>query len=420
VKILFVSAYFPWPLVSGGCQRRFHLVEALARRHDVTLVALTREEPSLAGWTPCPLRQQCQRVIAIDARSYLPASARSLETWAPIGDRIRELFVSPAPAILRYWNTSAGLVEFFCDLRRSDHFDAVWVDRSYFGAVLRRAGFDRLVVDVDDLESIFAMRNLRISPWYRSKPLHYIESAKLYFYERSLPRWYWRLVVCKEEDRGFFGSYRRKVFVVPNGVVECPVSPPTKERPGNVLFIGLMDMDPNIDAVMFFARSVLPRLRALIPETCFHVVGKDPPVIVRTLHDGVSCLIHGLAPDLTPFYESASVVVAPIRQGSGTRLKVLEALAWGKAMVATTTAIEGLDLRPGVDLEIADDPEALARTCTRLLRDPAARHRLGEAGRQRVSERYRWDKIGEMAECVLTPAPNCLANARRLSQNSSR
>jgi glycosyltransferase involved in cell wall biosynthesis len=119
------------------------------------------------------------------------------------------------------------------------------------------------------------------------------------------------------------------------------------------------------------------------------------------LHDGSTCVVHGLVPDVTPYFEQAAVVVAPIRQGSGTRLKVLEALGRGKAVVATSVAAEGLDLRPGVDLEIADDPEAFARACAHLLADPAARRELGATGRRRVLERYRWEDIGAMAEKVL-------------------
>ena len=106
---------------------------------------------------------------------------------------------------------------------------------------------------------------------------------------------------------------------------------------------------------------------------------------------------------MTPYFEKAMLVVAPIRMGSGTRIKVLETLARGKAMVATSTAIEGLDLRPGVDLIVADRADQFADECARLLRDPAARQQLGSAGRQRVLERYRWSNVAREAERALSP-----------------
>jgi glycosyltransferase involved in cell wall biosynthesis len=172
-----------------------------------------------------------------------------------------------------------------------------------------------------------------------------------------------------------------------------------------------MDYDPNVDAARYFALSILPLILKENTSACFHIVGKDPAREVRALQDDASCVIHGAVPDVTPYFDSASVFVAPIRQGSGTRLKVLEALARGKAVVATSTGAEGLDLRPGVDLEIADAPDAFARACIRLLADPPARERLGNSGRQRVMDLYRWEKIGAMAERVLLATPNAvLAN----------
>jgi glycosyltransferase involved in cell wall biosynthesis len=311
---------------------------------------------------------------------------------------------SPLPTVLRHWNSSAKLVDVFRDIRQSSNFEAVWVDRSYFAEILRSAGFERLVVDIDDLQTRFFVRDLQHSPWYRSKPFHYVELAKLFAYERSLPRRFWRLVVCKDEDRRFFRQQKNKVFVVPNGVADYEQAPPERERLGELLYIGAMDYDPNVDAAQFFHQAILPMIREVEPEACFHVVGKNPHPSVQALQDGTSCIVHGLVADITPCYEKASVVVAPIRQGSGTRLKVLEALARGKALVATSVAAEGLDLRPGIDLEIADEPVAFARACCRLLGNPPARRQLGAAGRARVFERYRWDAVGTAAERVLTPS----------------
>jgi glycosyltransferase involved in cell wall biosynthesis len=405
VKILFVSSYFPWPLDIGGCLRRYHLVEALSRRHRVTLMTFTPEPPSGPGWPACPLRDRCERVIELDGRAYLPRSADRFSVWAPFGQRLRALVSSPLPAVLRYWN-SGELASAFRDLRRSERFDAVWVDRSYFAEVARRAGFDRLVVDLDDLQTVFFARELRYGPWYRSKLFHYAEVAKLFLWERSLPRRFWRLVVCKEADRRFFRQAKGKVFVVPNGIAEFPPTPLDNECAGELLFVGQMDRAPNIDAILLFYDSILPAIRRLHAGACLHIVGKDPDPVVTALDDGSRCIVHGRVADLTPRYERAAVVVAPIRQGSGTRLKVLEALGRGKALVATSMAAEGLDLRPGVDLEIADEPETFARACARLLGDPAARRRLGDTGRRRVQERYRWDEIGRMAEQVLVSSPN--------------
>jgi glycosyltransferase involved in cell wall biosynthesis len=401
VKILFVSGYFPWPLTNGGCQRRYHLVDNLARRNDVTLVALAPEGPAVPGWGECPLRRSCREVIEFDARTLVPASSRRFEGWAPISERFVELVSSPSPSLFRYWNSARKLIRFFRDMRRRKAFDVVWVDRSYFAHVVRRAGFDNIVVDIDDIQSVFLARLLWHGPWYRSKVFHYAELAKLYMHERALTRRFDRLVVCKERDRHFFGSLCYKVSVVPNGVADGGMASPANERPGEILYMGTMDYDPNIDAARYFARDILPRVRAQVDHANFHIVGKDPDPSVRALHDGKTCLVHGMVPDVGPYYESASLVVAPIRQGSGTRLKVLEALAKGKALVSTSTGAEGLDLRPGRDIEIADDPARFADACVRLLANPKIRRQMGASGRERVLELYHWDKIGAVAESIL-------------------
>ena len=175
--------------------------------------------------------------------------------------------------------------------------------------------------------------------------------VKTYLYERSLPRRFWRLVVCKEEDRLFFRGHRRNVFVVPNGVQEYPMMPSASETPGEILFVGSLSYEPNMDAIHFFSASILSEICHLYPGVCFRLVGKGPSCSLPASLNGLPYSVHVDVPDVAPYYEAASVVVAPIRLGSGTRLKVLEALGYGKAVVATPVAVEGLDLRPGVDFK---------------------------------------------------------------------
>jgi glycosyltransferase involved in cell wall biosynthesis len=345
----------------------------------------------------------CKRIIELDARGVRKQSAPIYSMWSPVHRRLMSLVSSPLPNMVNAWN-SASLVRTFRLIGHSDHFDVVWVDRSFFGEIARQAGLQKLIVDIDDLESVSLARSLSHSPWYRSKILHYAELAKLRLYERSLPRRFARLVVCKEDDRRFFQGQGRKVRVIPNGVADFTLCDPANVKCGEILFLGTMDYLPNIDAAQFFARSVFPIMRRARPEAVFHIVGKNPEPAVLALHEPSSCIVHGGVPAVAPYYETASIVVAPIRLGSGTRLKVLEALARGKAVVATSTAIEGLDLRPGIDLEVADDAAGLARACTRLLADEPVRRKMGQTGRQRVFERYHWDSIANLAEQILLQA----------------
>src|SRR6266849_5052921 len=152
----------------------------------------------------------------------------------------------------------------------------------------------------------------------------------------------------------------------------------------------------------------MPLIWREYPTANFVVIGRDPLPVILDLQSRHECTVLTGISDLTPQFDAASLFVAPIYLGGGTRLKVLEAMARGKAVVATTIAAEGLEVRPGIDLEIADSAEALAAACCRLLSDAGARRRMAASGRSRVLERYRWDHLTGIAEAVLSASPQRL------------
>jgi glycosyltransferase involved in cell wall biosynthesis len=289
------------------------------------------------------------------------------------------------------------------DVRRRVRFDGTWLERAHVAEAARDAGFRRCVVDVDTLETVAESRHLGRTPWYASKPLHYAEMAKTYLYERRLAARGDRVVVCKDEDRHFWGRNHPAVGVVPNGIVVGARADPGAEVPDELLFVGTLDYEPNIDAVRYFLADVWPRVRAARPGARLRIVGRHPVPAVTALTDGIIVQVIGDVPDLAPHYARAAVVVAPIRLGGGTRLKVLEALGMGKATVATPEAVEGLDLRPDVDFMLADRPDRFAAACSALLTDSDCRSRLGASGRDRVASRYSWDQCVSAAERVLFP-----------------
>lgn len=393
MRILFVSDRCPWPPDNGTRQRLYHVLEALASRHRVTLVAPADPD----GGPRPPLADRFERVVEVvrgDAdRQYRRGRFRF---WASPFERAVALMSSPLPNSVRE-NWDHAVLDGLQQLRREGaSFDAVWAVRPHSAEVAKSAGFEPIVVDVDDVETVKMQRVLEHTLWYWSKPLHYAELAKLRRYERSLPRRFLRAIVCKDEDRGLFPDGGRGVVVVPNGVSRLPQADPGLAEDGELLFVGTMLYGPNIEAVEWFHGAILPLIAASEPDVVFRIVGRLPTPAVRRLHDGSRCFVHADVPDVGGYFERAAVVVAPIRLGSGTRLKVLEALARGKALVATSTAVEGLDLQAGVDFELAEKPEQFAAVTVGLLRDEGRRRQLGESGRQRVLERYTWDAIEAM------------------------
>jgi len=157
----------------------------------------------------------------------------------------------------------------------------------------------------------------------------------------------------------------------------------------SLLFFGAISYHPNTDGLLFFLREVLPRVKMRYPAITLRIVGPFvPPEIQSRAGDGIE--VTGLVDDIRPYLERAAVVIVPLRIGGGTRFKILEAMAMGKAIVSTTVGAEGIDARDGSEILLADQPEAFAIQIGRLLEDAALRQRMGAAARLRVEGSYSW------------------------------
>jgi glycosyltransferase involved in cell wall biosynthesis len=218
---------------------------------------------------------------------------------------------------------------------------------------------------------------------------------KLLCVERVAARQSWRVVVCKPEDAELLMA-RRQTILVPNGTDVRPDLSAAGHDPDAILFTGTMDYPPNVHAACWFAGECLPAVDAALGRSArFDVVGRNPTPQVAALARPGRVVVHGTVPELTDYYRRAAIVVAPIRGGAGTKLKVLEALAYGKPLVATYEAVRGHGLRLGVDYLPAETPAEFAEACARLLDDPTLRATLGRAGRERVLQYHTWDGIGD-------------------------
>jgi glycosyltransferase involved in cell wall biosynthesis len=403
MRILFLSDFCPWPLDNGYRQRIYNLIVALSSRHQVTLASVMPDEVSADAFPP---GSYCAAVISLSTANCPFSHTRRFERWARPWDRLCTLFESPLPSIVRRWQ-SPDILTILKDLRKREQFDIVWAERPFIAELAREAGFARIVVDLPDIETVAFARALFATPWYRSKALHWLEVLKLFAYEQAMPFRFWRLVPCKDEDRRFFKLRRANVVTLPNGVDDYPEALGLpNDSPTRLMFVGALDFDSNIDAIRFFAESILPLIRQRHSDVEFVVIGRNPGPEVRELQQRHGFYVLADIVDLTPQFDRASLFVAPIRMGSGTRLKVLEALVRGKAVVATSVAVEGLNLRSGVELEVADSAAPFAAACIRLLGDPDARRRLATAGRQRVRQHFLWNQVTPILHHVLGLLPD--------------
>jgi glycosyltransferase involved in cell wall biosynthesis len=197
------------------------------------------------------------------------------------------------------------------------------------------------------------------------------------------------LVIADKDSNKLNGFYANPVVAVPNYVDTAhyaPDGPRHGSKSPTLLFTGAMKWWPNQDAVSFFVRDVLPLIDKDCPDIAFHVVGKDADALVQSGHGKVSAT--GFVEDLSVYYRSCDVYVCPLRKGTGIKNKVLEAMACGCAVVASRVAAEGLDVRDGQELLIADAPAEIATAIKRLVGEPELRHRLGAAARSFVEGEF--------------------------------
>ena len=224
------------------------------------------------------------------------------------------------------------------------------------------------------------------------------ESGRLRQYESEVCVRFALNITCSDLDskRLLRLAPTAKVLAVPNGV-DCEFVQPrgVASDPKSLVFVGTMNWYPNVDAMLFFLREVWPRLKSLRPELTMDIAGSNPP---RTFFEMAASLtdvrVHGFVPDIRPMLEAAALFVCPIRDGGGTKLKILDAFAMQKCVVAHPVACEGIDVSANVNVVFAAEPEEWVRRIDELLNDAARRAAIGAAARELAKSRYSFDAIG--------------------------
>lgn len=392
MRILWTGTFLPYPPVDGGRLVAYHQLEGLARRgHELTIVVPLRRPDDAANVAAL---ERFATVDAFATRARTPAATAVTALVRGESLRVERHRLPEAPAAIR-----AALAE---------PPDVVFVDNLFTAHVVPTVRAAAPHVPVVLLEHncesrVFARLADEAFPW---RLLGSWESPRIEAAERRALGAVDRVLTLSEPDRDVLQALLpgARIEVCGSGTPLPPRERLDAGRPGGnvVLFLATYLYPPNVDAARWLAGSIWPRVRERVPGARLVLAGNDPDGKVAALADpALRIEAPGFVPDATDATLAARVAVAPLRAGSGVRLKILEALAHERPLVATTVGAEGLDLVPGEHLLVADDGPAFADAIVRLLESPDEAGRLAAAGRARVAERYSWDAACDRLERIL-------------------
>lgn len=354
---------------------------------QVRLIELAKQ------WIGCS--EECRLTIKIVARPQLASSTSLFGRYAP---GIRSVF-NQVP----YSGYVSGRpLEALEEILASDPDILFCHQLESALPLLRLAGrLKRLIVDLNDVEHVSLWRRMWRSPEWPSERLRVLHVPALAIGEYRVAKRADRVLVCSSIDANYLNRLWRKerALAVPNAVHVPQLASSgsdfknTEAEPQVCLFIGTYNYGPNVDAATHLVRNIWPLIQKDRPTAELWLAGPGSERLPAGIGDAPNVRVTGFVEDLEALYRSVSIVCCPIRAGSGTRIKVLEAAAHCKAIVSTRIGVEGIDLVPGKSIELADSGTQFAKCCVELLRDERRRCELGNKARELILERYEYSAI---------------------------
>jgi sugar transferase (PEP-CTERM/EpsH1 system associated) len=395
LNVLLLTQVVPYPPDSGPKIKTYHLLRHLASKHRITLVTFTRNEKEEQDADF--LRSICAEVHTVYLHRSRGRDALSL-AYSVLNGRPWLMERDDLRAMHRFLDK---LVKDAAAAGRP--FDLVHADQLNMAMFADRLPLPRLLDQHNAVWTIFK----RMAQQEKGPARLFLEREwrLLKRFEGDICKRFEAVTAVSDEDRrALFDAMKseREIPVIPIAVdadAEQPI--PRAEGARGILSLATMMWPPNVDGVMWFARSIYPMVRQHVTDSRFYVVGQRPVAEVRALPESDPSIdVTGYVPDASPYISKSACLIVPLRSGGGMRVKILEALARGIPVVSTTIGYEGIDLIPGKHLLVADTPEEFAAAVVELLRDPQRGAELAAAGRERLLERYDWKAVCPAMDAV--------------------
>ena len=388
MKVLLLTPQSPYPPHQGTSLRNFHIIRGLAQACEVSLVSFLEPGQTAVPGQITPLAELCQTIETV------PVPQRTTSK------RLQQLLATRRPDMAHRLFSQAFNVRLLHMLQAAD-FDIVQIEgiemARYLPVIRHGSPRSKIVFDDHNAETELQRRNFLTD---LRQPRRWVAAAYSAEQVRRLhkfERW-----VCQQADWVTAVSQPDKmhleklthgqtaITVIPNSLdVQQFQLGEAEAIPSDIVFSGKMDYRPNVDAVLWFVAEVWPQIRRERPSTTFTIVGQKPHARLERLRDEPGITLTGWVERVEPYLAGAKVFILPFRVGSGTRLKLIEAMAAGRALVSTAVGAEGFPVEHNRELLLVDDPVEMGTAVLHLLTHPKERLRLGQAAQQ-FAQQYDW------------------------------
>lgn len=388
MKILMLTPYLPFPLLSGGQTRSYNLIKNLSKKHEITLFSLIKDENE-RQFVP-ELEKFCKKV-SVFKRSKTPWTIRNI---ALTGFGLYPFLV------IR--NLSPQEREGIKEELAKEKYDLIHAETFYVMPHIPKTNIPVLLVEQTIEYSVYKHYVEEQSPIYL-RPILWIDVFKLKFWESYFWKHAKKVVVMSDSDRRAMNKLvpGLDIDIVPNGIDQNYFSSKKREEgtKPRVLYVGNFAWLQNVEAVEVLVNKVWLKIKKAIPESKLWIVGMNMNDYIRGLASA-DIEITEKIPDIRDAYRKATVLVTPIKGPGGTRLKILEAMASGLPVITTSVGAEGLGVKNGEEVLIEDSLDNLATTAIRVLKDKHLARQLGVRGKNFVEYNYTWAQSAQRLDNI--------------------
>jgi polysaccharide biosynthesis protein PslH len=389
LRILWLKSELLHPVDKGARILTYQVLKHLKSEHEITYLSFVRPHDPPASFALAV--EYCHRLVPVTLREAEKFGARF---YLELG---LNLFSRLPYALQKY--VSAEMSRAVGRELRARRYDLVVCDSLPLGVNFKPEGRTPAVLFQHNVESVIWERHAAAARGAIRRAYFRAQWRRMRAYERAACRRFDAVIAVSEVDRDLLREFgARHVYAMPAGVDTDYFAPDegAQRAPHGLVFTGSMDWLPNEDGVVWFVERVLPQVRLAVPGVTLTVVGRSPsPKLAALARREPSVVVTGRVEDVRPYVNRAAACVVPIRIGGGVRLKIFEAMAMGRPVISTTVGAEGLPVRDGVDVLLADSPDEFAAATVRALTDEPFARELGRRARARVQAAHSWRGVAD-------------------------